>query len=186
MTELLTLDDFEAAARERLPHAVYEYIAGGAADEVTLGWNREALQRMRLRPHVLEDVSSIDTRVEIAGQALSFPILLAPVAYQRIFHPDGEVATAVHASSAIPGACAPVKIGDELYIDGGISDPLPVDVLEEMGVERIIAINTIPTAAYDARRVFPESQNYAWPEGELPLFKSVLSRVYERTTFGRQ
>src|SRR5258705_107443 len=94
MTDPLTLDDFESAARECLPHDVYEYIAGGAADEVTLGWNREALQRLRLRPHVLEDVSSIDTRVEIAGQALPFPILLSPVAYQRIFHPDGELATA--------------------------------------------------------------------------------------------
>jgi 4-hydroxymandelate oxidase len=100
MADCLTLDDFESAARERLPHAVYEYIAGGAADEVTLGWNREALQRMRLRPRVLEDVSSIDTRVEIAGQALPFPILLAPVAYQRIFHPDGEIATARGAGAA--------------------------------------------------------------------------------------
>ncbi|HUR47058.1 MAG TPA: patatin-like phospholipase family protein, partial [Candidatus Saccharimonadales bacterium] len=60
----------------------------------------------------------------------------------------GEVATAVHASSAIPGACAPVKVGEELYVDGGISDPLPVDVLQEMGIEKIIAVNTIPTPAY--------------------------------------
>src|SRR5438034_1988406 len=100
MTDFLTLDDFEAAARARLPHATYEYIAGGAADEVTLGWNREALQRIRLRPHVLEDVSSIDTRVDIAGQSLPFPILLAPVAYQRILHPDGEIATARGAGAA--------------------------------------------------------------------------------------
>src|SRR5205823_820785 len=67
---------------------------------------------------------------------------------ERTVFSSGEVATAVHASSAIPGACVPVTIDDEVYIDGGISDPLPVDVLEEMGVERIIAINTIPTAAY--------------------------------------
>ena len=67
---------------------------------------------------------------------------------ERTVFSAGEVATAVHASSAIPGACAPVKIDEELYIDGGISDPLPVDVLEEMGIERIIAVNTIPTAAY--------------------------------------
>jgi hypothetical protein len=60
----------------------------------------------------------------------------------------GEVATAVHASSAIPGACVPVKVGEEMYVDGGISDPLPVDVLQEMGIEKIIAVNTIPTPAY--------------------------------------
>src|SRR4051794_32683253 len=93
MTEL-TLDDFEAAARERLPHAAYEYLACGAADEVTLRWNRQAFERIRLRPRVLEDVSAIDTRVEIAGEMLPFPILLAPVAYQRIYHPEGELAAA--------------------------------------------------------------------------------------------
>jgi NTE family protein len=67
---------------------------------------------------------------------------------ERAIFSSGEVAAAVHASSAIPGACVPVKIDGELYIDGGIADPLPVDVLEEMGIERIIAVNTIPTAAY--------------------------------------
>ena len=67
---------------------------------------------------------------------------------ERTVFSTGEVATAVHASAAIPGACAPVRIGNELYIDGGIADPMPVDVLEEMGVERILAVNTIPTAAY--------------------------------------
>jgi NTE family protein len=67
---------------------------------------------------------------------------------ERTVFSSGEVASAVHASSAIPGACVPVKINGELYIDGGIADPLPVDVLEEMGIERIIAVNTIPTAAY--------------------------------------
>ena len=66
----------------------------------------------------------------------------------RVILSSGEVAKAVHASSAIPGACVPVEWEGELYIDGGIADPLPVDVLGEMGIERIIAINTIPTPAY--------------------------------------
>src|SRR5204863_7128591 len=74
---------------------------------------------------------------------------------------SGEVAAAVHASSAIPGACVPVKIGDELYIDGGIADPLPVDVLQEMGIERIIAVNTIPTPAYLRHRVEMEREQAA-------------------------
>ena len=67
---------------------------------------------------------------------------------ERTLFSSGEVAAAVHASSAIPGACAPVNLNGELYIDGGIADPLPVDVLEEMGIERIIAVNTIPTPAF--------------------------------------
>lgn len=67
---------------------------------------------------------------------------------ERVVFASGEVAAAVHASSAIPGICVPVTIDGETYIDGGISDPLPVDVLREMGVERIIAVNTIPTPAF--------------------------------------
>ena len=67
---------------------------------------------------------------------------------ERAIFSSGEVAAAVHASSAIPGACAPVRLEGELYVDGGIADPLPVDVLEELEIERIIAVNTIPTPAY--------------------------------------
>jgi NTE family protein len=65
---------------------------------------------------------------------------------ERVTFSSGEVATAVHASSAVPGICVPVVIDGETYIDGGIVDPLPVDVLREMGVSRIIAVNAIPTS----------------------------------------
>lgn len=67
---------------------------------------------------------------------------------ERTVFGKGEVASAVHASSAIPGTCAPVTLGGEEYVDGGISDPLPVDVLRDMGMEKIIAVNTIPTPSY--------------------------------------
>jgi NTE family protein len=67
---------------------------------------------------------------------------------ERVVFSSGEVASAVHASIAIPGVCAPVTIDDETYVDGGVTDPLPVDVLKEMGIERIIAVNTLPTPAY--------------------------------------
>ena len=64
---------------------------------------------------------------------------------ERVVFSTGDVATAVHASFAVPGICVPVPIGGELYVDGGIVDPLPTDVLQEMGVGKIIAVNTIPT-----------------------------------------
>jgi NTE family protein len=64
---------------------------------------------------------------------------------ERAVFSSGEVADAVHASIAVPGICVPVKIDGETYIDGGIVDPLPVDVLREMGISRIIAVNAIPT-----------------------------------------
>ncbi|MDQ3257475.1 MAG: alpha-hydroxy-acid oxidizing protein, partial [Acidobacteriota bacterium] len=78
----------------------YEFIAGGAADEHTIRWNREALDKIRLRPRILIDVSKVDTRVSLFGQELPFPILLAPTAYQRAIHPEGEVATAKGAGAA--------------------------------------------------------------------------------------
>jgi len=63
---------------------------------------------------------------------------------ERVVFSSGEVADAVAASIAIPGVVVPVSIDGETYIDGGVADPLPVDVLEEMGIEHIIAVNVIP------------------------------------------
>ena len=64
---------------------------------------------------------------------------------ERTVFSSGEVADAVHASIAVPGICVPVTIDGESFVDGGIVDPLPADVLREMGVNRIIAVNAIPT-----------------------------------------
>src|SRR5262245_33018084 len=91
--EAASLSDYEALARERIPHMAYEYISGGAADEITLRWNRESFDRIRLRPKILVDVSKLDTRLTLFGQELPFPILLAPTAYHRLVHPEGEIAT---------------------------------------------------------------------------------------------
>jgi 4-hydroxymandelate oxidase len=100
LDDVYTLDDFEALARGRLSHMAYEFLAAGAGDEETLRWNREAFSRIRLRPRMPEDVSTIDTKVELFGATLPFPILLAPIAYQRLFHPAGEAEAARGASAA--------------------------------------------------------------------------------------
>jgi NTE family protein len=63
---------------------------------------------------------------------------------ERMVFTSGEIAAAVHASSAVPGICVPVTIDGETYVDGGTVDPLPVDVLREMGVARVIAVDAIP------------------------------------------
>ena len=100
MSEPISLDDFEQLACERLPNMAKEFLAGGAADEISLRWNRESFERIRLRPRVLEDVASIDTSVTLFGMTMPHPILLAPVAYQRLFHADGEVEAARGAAAA--------------------------------------------------------------------------------------
>ena len=97
---LASLPDFERLARERIPHLAYEYVAGGAADEVTLRANRDAYDRIRLDPRVLVDVSGWTFRVTLLGRELPFPILLAPTAYHRLVHPEGEVATSRGAAAA--------------------------------------------------------------------------------------
>ena len=95
---------------------------------------------------------------------------------ERVVFSSGEVAAAVHASSAIPGACVPVEIGGERYIDGGISDPLPVDVLEEMGIERIIAVNTIPTASYLRTRHEMEREHAALRRKRSNKLKAIFNK----------
>jgi 4-hydroxymandelate oxidase len=94
------LRDLEARARARLPPAVYDYYAGAAGDERTLAENVEAWQRVWLRPRALVDVGAVDPAVDLLGQRLAAPILLAPIAAQRLLHPDGEVASARAAAAA--------------------------------------------------------------------------------------
>jgi 4-hydroxymandelate oxidase len=96
----VNLFDFEPLARSCLSAMAWEYISGGAGDEVTLRWNRESYDRLRLRPRILTDVSKLDTRVTLFGRELQFPILLAPTAYHRMIHPEGELATVKGAGAA--------------------------------------------------------------------------------------
>jgi len=91
--DAVSLFDFEPLAKAKMSHAAWEYVNGAAADEITVRWNREAYDRLRLRPQVLVDVSNLDTRVTLFGQEMPFPILIAPTASQRATHPDGELAT---------------------------------------------------------------------------------------------
>ena len=96
----VNLHEFEPLARARVPAMAWEYLAGGSGDERTLGWNRARLDAIRLAPRVLRDVGRVDTRVELPGASLPFPIVLAPTGFQRLFHPEGERATARGAGEA--------------------------------------------------------------------------------------
>ena len=96
----LTVDDYETIARQRLDPSAYDYYAGGAGDERTLAANRAAFDAIVLRPRVLVDVSTIDTRSSVLGEAVDVPVLLAPTAFNRLAHPDGEMAAARAARAA--------------------------------------------------------------------------------------
>ncbi|MEO6198186.1 MAG: alpha-hydroxy acid oxidase [Dehalococcoidia bacterium] len=90
----VNVSELEPLAREKLDPAIFDFIAGGAEDEVTLRRNSEAFQAIGLRPRVLVDVTTTDTSTSVLAQSLALPVMLAPVALHRLAHPDGELATA--------------------------------------------------------------------------------------------
>ena len=100
LSDVLCLSDLETLASTRIDPIAFAYVASGAADEVTIAWNRSAYDRIALRPRVLAGVESPETAVTILGTEMAFPILLAPTAYHKVLHPDGELETARGASRA--------------------------------------------------------------------------------------
>ena len=100
LTQLVNVFDYQTAAAERLDEGPFGYFAGGAGDERTLRDNVEAYGRYQLRPRVLVDVAGCTTATTVLGHAVSMPLLVAPVAFQRLAHPDGEPATARAARDA--------------------------------------------------------------------------------------
>jgi len=100
LTAPLNVWDYERLAEERLGPGAWSYFAGGADDERTLCWNVEAYGRWQLRPRILCDVARVSTETTVLGTEVALPVLVAPVAFQRVAHPDGEAATARAAASA--------------------------------------------------------------------------------------
>lgn len=95
--ELCAACDYEALARQHLDDNAWAYLQGGAGDELSLQANNAAFQRIELLPRVLRDLRGGHTGCTLFGQSCPHPLLLAPVAYQRLFHADGELATALAA-----------------------------------------------------------------------------------------
>src|SRR5207253_5971155 len=97
---LLNVGDYERDAERVLDPGAFGYFAGGSGDELTLRDNIEAFERRQLRPRVLVDVSEIATGTTVLGREAAMPVLVAPTAFQRLAHPDGEVAVARAAAAA--------------------------------------------------------------------------------------
>jgi len=90
----VSVPEYEAAAREHLSRLAYDYYAGGSYDELTLGENVAAYRRLRLAYRVLRDVSERNLATELLGREVAMPVLIAPTAFHRLAHEEGEVATA--------------------------------------------------------------------------------------------
>ena len=92
--EAINVFDFEPVARQNVPPAHFGYMASGIDDEVTLRANREDFKRFQLMPHRLNDVSKVDTSIELFGVKYDSPIFVCPTGANQFFHPDGELAVA--------------------------------------------------------------------------------------------
>ncbi len=190
MEQLLTLDDAERMAEAALPADAWSYIAGGAGDERTLRWNREAFSRFRLRPRVLVDVSSVTTETSVLGTPVSMPVLVAPMAFQQIAHEEGEVATARGAASAgtlmcvstvataEPGEVAAAAPGAprwlQIYVfrDREVSDRVIEQALDA-GYTALVLTADLPVYGIRHREV---RSGFAAPEDDVPALVEARAR----------
>jgi 4-hydroxymandelate oxidase len=120
--QALDVFDFQRVAEQVLPPAHYGYLATGTDGNETLRANREAFDRLYLRAMRMVDTSAVDTRLELLGQPLTSPIVIAPAGSQRAFHPEGELATARAAASR-----------DHLQILSNVSTVSIEEVIEARG-----------------------------------------------------
>ncbi len=159
-------DDFRAIARRRLPRAVFDYVDGGADEEITLRANREAFARRRLHPRLLCDVSQPDLSGALFGHGFSMPVGLAPTGYTRMMHRTGEVSAALAARAAgVPYTLSTVatttieevaatghpNLWFQLYItsDHRLSDPL----IDRAAAAGYTALEVTVDTAVTGRRV---------------------------------
>ncbi len=175
---LVNLMDYEENARDKLPRAVLDYYCGGANDEITLRENRAAFDRLTLHYHVLRGVDRRDTSVTVLGHELPAPILVPPLAFQCMAHPEGELAAARAAGAAgsifvlstlsttsvervVEAAGGPVWFQLYVYKDRAVTEAL-VHRVEAAGCSAIVLTTTAPVLGIRERDV---RNSFALPPG---------------------
>jgi 4-hydroxymandelate oxidase len=175
------LYELETLARDCLPAATFDYFAGGANDEITLRENSRAYDLLELHYRVMVDVSRRDTSLEILGRRFPSPVLVAPMAFQRLAHEDGELATARAAAatgsgmvlstfSTTPSAdvraatASPLWFQLYLYKDRGASRAL-VESVEAAGFDALVLTVDGPVIGRRERDV----RNRFQPPADIPV-----------------
>ena len=190
MEQLLTVDDAERRAEEVVGPEAWSYIVGGAGDERTLRWNRDAFSRYRLRPRVLVDVSAVSTGTTVLGTEVSMPVLVAPMAFQSIAHEEGEVAMARGAAAAetlmclstvataTPADIAAAAPGSprwlQIYVfrDREVSDQLIEQALES-GFSALVLTADLPVYGIRHREA---RLGFEAPEDDVPAIVAARAR----------
>src|SRR5512134_1401408 len=99
------IEDLRLLARRRLPRAVFDFVDGGALDEVTLRANRSDFERLAFAPRVLTDVSQRDASTTLLGEPLTLPLVIAPTGLAGLLARKGEVSLVRAAQQAGIGFC---------------------------------------------------------------------------------
>jgi 4-hydroxymandelate oxidase len=168
--QLISLDDYERAAAEAMSPEALAYAAGGAGDEFTLRDNRDAWRRLAIRPRMLVGVGRRDPSVTLLGRPRPHPIVIAPMAFQRLAHREGELAMARAAAAtgtvmclstlatANPAEVAAAAPGAprwfQLYVfsDRGVSRELMAQAVEE-GYEALVVTVDLPVLGFREREL---------------------------------
>ncbi|MDP7275148.1 MAG: alpha-hydroxy acid oxidase [Planctomycetaceae bacterium] len=100
LSKAVVIDDYVELSRKKLPRATWEYISTGCEGQVTLHDNIEAFRRIGVLPPILHGVGAADLSTTVLGQKIAMPVMLAPVAGLRMYHPDGALASARAAGAA--------------------------------------------------------------------------------------
>jgi isopentenyl diphosphate isomerase/L-lactate dehydrogenase-like FMN-dependent dehydrogenase len=190
---LLTLDDAERLAEQATTPEAWSYIVGGAGDERTLRWNREAFSKFRLRYRVLVDVSSVSTETTVLGTPVSMPVLVAPMAFHQIAHEEGELATAKGAAQAGTLMCvstvatatpadivaaapdAPRWLQIYVFQDRGVSDEVIAQALES-GFTALVLTADLPVYGIRHREA---RTGFEAPEDAVPAIVAARERGAE-------
>jgi 4-hydroxymandelate oxidase len=171
---LISIADYEAAAEAVLSRGAHGYFYGGAGDEITMRDNLDAWARIAVRPRMLVGVGERDPSVTLLGRRRPHPLIIAPMAYQKLAHDDGEVAAAQAAVATGTTMClstfANVTIGElaqavpevsrwfQLYVfsDRGITRELIAQAVEH-GYEALVVTVDLPVAGVREREIRTES-----------------------------
>jgi 4-hydroxymandelate oxidase len=188
--QLLTVDDAERMAEQAVTPEAWSYMVGGAGDERTLRWNREAFSKYRLRPRVLVDVSTVSTETTVLGTPVSMPALVAPMAFQQIAHEEGEVAMARGAAAAATLMCvstvatatpadiaaaapdAPRWLQIYVFRDRGVSDDVIAQALD-VGFTALVLTADLPVYGIRHREA---RTGFAAPEEDVPAIVAARER----------
>ncbi len=205
MSDPLNASDFERLAEGKVEPGPWGYFAGGAGDERTLADNDAAFGRWRLRPRMLVDVGSVTTATTVLGRDVSMPVLVAPTAFQRLAHPDGDLAVARGAAAAgtvmclsTLGGASPAELADaapdgrhwfQLYWsrDREFTQAL-VEAAAEAGFQAIVLTVDLPAAGRrerDLRAAFEIPEDLPLPNLATHLgggdFHATLGQVVDPT-----